>query len=195
MKIDLHVHAKERSACAVVGEEAQIQAAIASGLDAIAFTDHHRLVPAERLLQLNQRYAPFKIFSGIEITADEEDWLVLGLSDPVLERLDWHYPDLAVFVRRLGGFIALAHPFRYADFIQVNINSLPPDGIEVRSVNTRGEREGEIRKIAARLHLAALQNSDAHTVTPIGRYYNELPDILDGNAGLVASLMKLKEKG
>lgn len=194
MKIDLHVHAKERSACAVVGEESQIQAAIVAGLDAIAFTDHHRLVPADRLLQLNQRYAPFRIYSGIEITADAEDWLVLGLSDPVLERWDWSYPDLASFVRRLGGFIALAHPFRYTETIQVNLDSLPPDGIEVRSVNTRGEREGEIRKIAERLHLAALQNSDAHSVTPIGRFYNELPDFSDGNAGLVASLMKLKAK-
>jgi hypothetical protein len=188
------VHAKERSACAVVGEEDQIQAAIAQGLDAIAFTDHHRLVPKNRLVQLNERYAPFKIFSGIEITADEEDWLVLGLSDPTLERWNWHYPDLAAFVRRLGGFIALAHPFRFADYIQVNINSLPPDGIEVRSVNTRSEREGEIRKIAARLHLAPLQNSDAHSTNPIGRYYNLLPDVNDGDAGLVANLMTLKEK-
>ena len=194
MKVDLHVHAKERSACATVGEEAQIQAAIAQGLDAIAFTDHHRLVPGARLAQLNERYAPFKIFNGIEITADDEDWLVLGLNDPVLERWDWHYPDLASFVRRQGGFIALAHPFRYADYIQVNIDSLPPDGIEVRSQNTRSEREGEIRKIAARLHLTALQNSDAHSVNPIGRFYNVLPDFNDGDAGLIATLMGLKEK-
>ena len=78
--------------------------------------------------------------------------------------------------------------------IQVNINSLPPDGIEVRSVNTRSERESEIRKIATRLHLATLQNSDAHSVNPIGRYFNVLPDFNDGDAGLIATLMGLKEK-
>ncbi|MBE0699700.1 MAG: PHP domain-containing protein, partial [Anaerolineaceae bacterium] len=74
MKIDLHVHARERSTCAIDGEESQIRAAIAAGLDGIAFTDHHRLVGCDRLEVLRKHYAPFKIYTGIEITADHEDW-------------------------------------------------------------------------------------------------------------------------
>jgi histidinol phosphatase-like PHP family hydrolase len=65
MKIDLHVHCQERSACGKATEEAQVQAAIAAGLDAIVFTDHHRLMPLERLECLNQQYAPFRVFGGI----------------------------------------------------------------------------------------------------------------------------------
>ncbi len=112
MKIDLHVHSKERSVCGRASEEEQIRAAIDAGLDAIVFTDHHRLISAERLQQLNEKYAPFRIFGGIEITLDGEDVLILGVQDPALESMNWSYPSLHAFVRARGGFIALAHPFR-----------------------------------------------------------------------------------
>lgn len=188
MKIDLHVHASERSGCAVVGEESQIRAAIAAGLDGIAFTDHHRLVDPQRLEQLRQRYAPFKIFTGIEITADREDWLVLGVYDPRLESDQWSYPSLRNLVAELGGFIALAHPFRFKHGIAVDIEACPPDGIEVKSSNTPTEYEYEIRAIAAELGLRTLQNSDAHWNAPLGKYFNLLPDALDGDRELVRML-------
>jgi hypothetical protein len=188
MKIDLHVHASERSACATEGEESQIRAAIAAGLNGLAFTDHHHLVPRERLQQLRQKYAPFKIYTGIEITASGEDWLVIGVYDPRLESSHWSYPDLHGFVRELGGFIALAHPFRREPVIHVDIEACPPDGIEMRSTNTPSASENEIRALAARLGLRTLQNSDAHWNSPLGRYYNQLPDTLDGDADLVRIL-------
>ena len=65
MKIDLHVHASERSACCITSEEGQIRAAIRNGLDGLAFTDHHRLVLPKRLEQLNKKFAPFIIFGGV----------------------------------------------------------------------------------------------------------------------------------
>jgi histidinol phosphatase-like PHP family hydrolase len=67
MKTDLHVHAKERSACGQSSEEEMIQAALACGLDGLAFTDHHRLVSPARLEELNRAYASFRVFCGIEI--------------------------------------------------------------------------------------------------------------------------------
>ena len=85
MKIDLHVHSSERSDCGKATEEAQIRAAIAAGLDAIVFTDHWQFVPLARLKRLNDQYAPFKIFGGIEVTADDEDFIVVGVRDPVLD--------------------------------------------------------------------------------------------------------------
>lgn len=181
MKIDLHVHAAERSACAKAGEESQIQAAIAAGLDGIAFTDHHTLVPRARLAELRRKYAPFKIYTGIEITAEGEDWLVIGLDNPELESTHWRYVDLRRFVREHDGFIALAHPFRYVPRINVDIDADPPDGIEVRSMNTPPDHEQEIRAIAARLGLRLLVNSDAHWNAPLGRFYNVLPNESAGN--------------
>jgi histidinol phosphatase-like PHP family hydrolase len=169
-----------------------LRAALAAGLDALVFTDHHRLVPPARLAQLNALYAPFRIYSGIEITSDGEDWLVIGVQDPVLESRDWHYPQLAAFVRGKGGFIALAHPFRYSPDIRVDLAATPPDAIEVSSNNTPPIREAPIRQVATRHGLALLTNSDAHSTATLGRYYNELPGLLDGDAGLVKSLLALK---
>jgi predicted metal-dependent phosphoesterase TrpH len=191
MKIDLHVHASERSDCARATEESQIRAAIAAGLDGMAFTDHHLQMPLARMDALREKFSPFKIYTGIEITADHEDWLVLGLRDPRLESDRWRYPALRQFVREQGGFIALAHPFRYTGRIEVDIDACPPDGVEVRSVNTPPAREQEIREIALRLNLRLLQNSDAHVNAPLGQFYNDLPDSLDGDLDLVRILKRL----
>jgi len=174
MKIDLHVHTKERSACGRASEEEQIRAAITAGLDALVFTDHHRLVPAERLKELNDRYVPFRVLSGIEINTNGEDVLVLGLQDAALESSKWAYPDLHAFVREHGGFIILAHPFRYHPQVNIEVERFVPDALEVRSVNTPVAAEGHIREIASHLEIPLLCNSDAHSTDSVGAYYNVL---------------------
>jgi histidinol phosphatase-like PHP family hydrolase len=174
MKIDLHVHSKERSACGRASEEEQIRTAMAAGLDAIVFTDHHRLAPLERLKELNDRYAPFRIFGGIEITTNDEDVLILGLHDAALESSKWAYPDLHAFVREHGGFIILAHPFRYHPQVTIEVDRFVPDALEVHSINTPVAAEGHIREIASRLGIPVLCNSDAHSPDALGTHYNIL---------------------
>jgi histidinol phosphatase-like PHP family hydrolase len=174
MKIDFHVHTAERSLCATAPAAEQIKKAIAAGLDAIAITDHHQLVHPVELAKYNQIYAPFKIFTGIEITADHEDWLVLGLSDSNLESDNWSYPDLHRYVRSKGGIIILAHPYRYRSHLSVDIFANPPDAIEIRSNNIRVENVPHIHQLASQLHVATLCNSDAHSTSSLGRYFNIL---------------------
>lgn len=192
MKIDLHVHSSERSACAKIDEERQIQAALRAGLGGLAITDHNRLVPASRLAELKAKYAPFRIFTGIEVDADREHWLVIGVHDVLLERPGWSYPELRGFVRRRGGFIALAHPFRYASEIRTDISLCPPDGIELKSFNTPTQWEMEIRAIAEKSGLVLLQNTDAHFDGQIGAYYNELPGLAKDDQELVKMLHGMK---
>lgn len=175
-KVDLHVHSKERSPCSAAGEEEIIQAAIKRGLDGLAFTDHHRLVPPQRVAELCEKYAPFHVFNGIEIRVLRgEDLLVVDLHDPVLETHMWAYPELHAFVRQRRGFLALAHPFRFHDAINVDIETYRPDGIEIHSVNMDAEDEARIRALAERLNLPFLCNSDAHRAEDIGVYHNVLP--------------------
>ena len=188
VKIDLHVHTRDRSPCGRATEEEQVRAAIAAGLDAICFTDHYHLAPPARLAELNRRYAPFCIFGGIEVSADGEDFLVLGQPDPALERTDWSYPALHACVRRGGGFLILAHPFRYHPHITAPIEQYPPDAIEIYSHNTPPSTEAEIRTIAARLGLCLLSNSDAHGSERLGSYYNILPDGAGDEAAVLSSL-------
>lgn len=174
MKIDLHVHCRERSACSVASENDLIQRAIFAGLDAIAFTDHDRLVPAAHLAELNQRFAPFRIFGGIEITLSQEHILVFGVQDLALEKRNWNYSDLWQFVRQQGGFMVLAHPFRFQNYIGATIDCFPPDAIEVHSLNTAARHETRIRTIAEQLGLRLLSNSDSHTIAALGQFFNQV---------------------
>jgi predicted metal-dependent phosphoesterase TrpH len=192
MKVDLHVHSSERSICSKATEHELIRAAIAAGLDGLAFTDHDRLVPAQRLAELNRSFAPFKIFGGVEITLhDDEHIVVLGIQDGELESRSWSYTRLWHFVRQNGGFMTLAHPFRFHDSIQVPIDRYPPDGIEVYSTNTLPENELRIREIAGRLGIKPMGNSDAHTTRHIGPYYN----LLSHQPGTEAELLLALRNG
>ncbi len=172
LHIDFHVHTAERSNCATASQTEQIQAAIQSGLQMIAITDHFKLVPEREFSRLNRIYAPFQILHGIEITANGEDWLVLGIADPVLESENWTYPNLHHYVRSQDGVIILAHPYRYHPVIAVDLVQYPPDAVELRSNNIRVELVPKIRELADRLHIPTLCNSDAHSTGSIGRYYN-----------------------
>lgn len=192
MKIDCHVHARERSGCATVDEQGQIRAAITAGLDGLVFTDHNRLVPQERLAFLNEKFAPFHIFTGIEVDADNEHWVVLGVHDPALEQPGWRYIDLLEFVHSRGGFITLAHPFRYVPQIRVDIEKYPPDGIEYRSINTPKAREAEILSLAARCGMLPFSNSDGHHPGGVASYYNVLPQSVQTDQELIEILQGMK---
>jgi len=192
-KVDLHVHAAERSGCATAYEETQIRAAIAAGLHGMAFTDHHAMPASERLDELNQKYAPFRIYAGIEITANQEDWLVLGLRDRELARARrWEYDELVAYVHGKGGFIVLAHPFRYADSVQVPLNGNAPDAIEYRSNNTPVARETDIRNLAAEMNLVTLCNSDAHNPNVLGKFFNLFAELPQSDRELVDLLASFK---
>ena len=172
MKIDLHVHCSERSGCGRSAEEEQIQTAIGLGLDAIAFTDHFKFIPFERQAELNAKYAPFRIYRGVEVTANEEDFIILGVGDAELEERIWAYTELNAFVRKRKGYIILAHPFRYRDELTPEVFELTPDAMEVRSVNTPPAAEPRIREVAVRAKIKMMWNSDAHSTAFLGAYYN-----------------------
>lgn len=189
MKIDFHIHSRERSNCAIVSEEQQIRAAIRGGLDGMVFSDHDRLVERQHLAELNRKFAPLRIFTGIEVTLAKEHVLVIGIHDPALERGAWEYPDLYRFVRLHKGFIALAHPFRYQE-ITIDIERFPPDAIEVFSPNTPAWAERDIRQIAASIDCDLLSDSDSHNSQMIGKYYNVVEGDPKNDAELLQSLRK-----
>ncbi len=176
MRVDLHVHTSERSICAQSTESDMIHSALAAGLDAIAITDHDWLVPPQHLEMLNAKYAPFRIFPGIEVTLDPptNHIVVLGVQDKVLESGEWSYPELHTFVRQREGFLILAHPFRWSEDLGVDVAAYPPDAIEVASNNTPRDAAPRIRKLAARLEIPLLSNSDAHHKMQLGFHYNRL---------------------
>ncbi len=189
MKIDLHVHTRERSSCAHSPTEAMIRAGIDAGLDGLVITDHDRLVPPERLAYLNAKYAPFRVFGAVEITTRGEHILVLGVDDERLEQVWWTYPELHAFVVERDGFLVVAHPYRFNHArIGVDVDRFPPDGLEVHSRNTPEGAASRIRDRAAELGAQLLSNSDAHHSSDIGGYYNVFDEGPEDMAALVRML-------
>ncbi len=190
MKVDLHLHTKERSSCSIAPEREQILSAIKHGLDAIFITDHDVNIPQSHIKDLNRQYPELKIFSGIEIrTADYgEDVLVLGLHDDVLEQRKWCYEELYEFVQAKNGYIALCHPYRYANDVKLNIEKYIPDAIELHSTNIGRCDEQIIRALAERLGTQLIANSDSHSVETTGIYCNELYEPAETEREIIACL-------
>lgn len=188
MKIDLHVHTKERSGCGRSATRDMIRAAIAAGLDAIALTDHDRLAPPEVLEALNAEFAPFQVFGGIEIDIQQEHAVVLGVQEPVLESRRWQYGELHAFVRERNGFLFVAHPYRYHPELRFPVDQHHPDAFEIHSTHTAPEDAAHIVETATRLQAGLLSNSDAHDVSVLGRYYNVLKTRVTTDKDLVHAL-------
>lgn len=192
MKIDLHVHDKERSACSKSSEDEQIRAAIKFGLDGLIFTDHNILTPLEHLKELNDKFKPFKIYGGIEIEMQDthEHILVLGLHDKILQDKKWVYEELHSYVRQNNGYIAFAHPFRYKDFIKENLEKFIPDAIEIHSTNIGIDDTEKIKQLAKKLNTNLIANSDAHHYSKVGIYCNDLAASPNSEKELIELLKK-----
>jgi hypothetical protein len=190
MKIDLHLHTMERSSCSIATENEQIKSAIYFGLSGVAITDHNRLVPRGRLAALNAEYAPFRIFTGIEIrTVDTgDDFLVIGLYDEALQEESWTYEKLRRFIRKKGAFLAYAHPYRFSDMINKDVYKHPPHAVEIHSTNIGACDEALIRQLAERLGVTAIACSDAHNPLHVGIYHLELTSEARNDAELIEIL-------
>lgn len=176
MRVDLHVHSSERSRCAVNTAEEMIRSAIEFGLDALVFADHATLLPADLAAEWSAKYAPFRVFRGIECSvAEGEDIVVLGAFDPRLEQREIPYADVHAIAREQGGFLILAHPFRYGDAVGIDLAAAPPDAVELHSICISGRDEPRIRELAARAGARLVQNSDGHRAETVGIFHNRLP--------------------
>ncbi len=189
MKIDLHVHTRERSPCGRSGETEMIESAIEHGMNGLFFTEHNQFVPRDRIVELNNLYRPFRIFSGIEVSLGNEHALVYGLDDAVLERPDyWTYLDLRGFVKAGGGLMILAHPYRYQP-VGAEIEAHPPDAVEYRSTNIKPENVATILEFSEKTGCRKVCASDAHHRDMVGNYYVDL-ERMAGNVGdVIAQLL------
>ncbi len=191
MKVDLHVHTRERSPCARSSADQMVRAAVDAGLDGLVITDHDRLVTPEELTFLNRKYMPFRVFGGVEVTTHGEHVLVLGVWDDALEHGWWTYPDLHAFVQARHGFLVVAHPFRFnREQLELDTERFPPHALEGYSHNTPERVRSRILELAARLDVPVLSNSDAHHSSSIGAHYNAL----DQEPRNVETLIRLLEK-
>ena len=196
MIVDLHTHCLERSRCSRISETKLIEEAIASGMGGLVISDHHRYVEREHLKELQARYAPFLIFSGIEMTIprygimEGEDILLLGVYDPSFEDAsrDWTYAELYSAAKEQGGFLALCHPFRYHDSVTIDYERMPPDAIELHSSNIGRCDANKISALIEAIGCKAIQNSDSHYENMVGMFHMDLHNSVSSEQELIREL-------
>ena len=194
MRIDLHTHTSNYSNCASSTEAEQIEAAIAAGLDAMVLTDHNYQRTKEYLDTLNEKYAPFKIFAGVEINVTDacEDVLVIGVYDLAAHNYEsWTYPALYAYTRERGGFIAIPHAFRYNDGVNCDVVNFVPDAFELKSKNINPARAHLIQNLADELGVQTVVASDAHRTLNIGMHHL----VLDNDVYTEADLVREQKAG
>lgn len=177
VRLDLHVHTRERSRCGQNTAEEMIAAALRGGLDGLAFTDHSRFVPEDELRRLREKFAPFSVLQGIETGVTEGyEILVYGFSDPLLESARLNYRELWALVRERAGALVIPHPFINRPEMELDLRMHPPDGLEAYSWECdRHSVAGPDKTVAlaASLGVPILSNSDGHAANGVmGLYFN-----------------------
>ncbi len=195
--IDLHVHTSQASPCSSADVDLLIEEARKIGLDGICLTDHNFVWEPAAVEELRRRHA-FMILAGNEITTDQGDMLVFGLSRDIkgIIRLE----DLRGEVDRAGGFLIVAHPFR--GFLTFGIGELGlsvekamqrplfkyVDAVEILNGKVTENENRFAAEVASGLGLPATGGSDAHEVSETGRYATRFSDVIKNERDLVNAL-------
>ena len=191
MKYDLHVHTARYSPCALSSPDVVCRAAVDQGLTGIALTEHDLWWPVSEYDKLRRRYPGLTIFHGVEYAVPEGHFLVF-LPDPEQELpLLKDLANLVPAVRRYGGVLIWAHPFRYKRTPVGWLSRIRPGAMELASSNMTAAVQSLARETAAQWQIPGLHNSDAHHIGSLGRFYNDLPVKLEDNRDLVDYLKAL----
>jgi len=190
LKIDLHTHCQEHSECSSHPAKSIVEAAIKQGLHAIAFTNHDSYMEPALLGSLRSSYPALKIYNCVEISLGVEHFLYIGPYDPHLVHWRFGYERLWREIRDKGGFLILAHPFRFSSKVDAPIEEFPPDGVELHSTNTGRDDEEAILELAEKIGAKTFQNSDGHAPEHVGIYRNllEIPALPPDEASLAKAL-------
>lgn len=171
MLIDLHVHTSRYSACGRGTPEEMVVGAIQVGLEALVFTEHNFLWPADDLASLQARFPQIKLLRGIEVTSAEgDDFLVYGPTEPELFHARMEAGELIRRARESGGVVVLAHPYRYRPQAPNIIEQYPIDGVEILSYNILNYAHPRACVLAERLGAFRSAASDAHHPEALGLY-------------------------
>jgi histidinol phosphatase-like PHP family hydrolase len=170
MKLDLHTHCREATACVTptVDVVERIVAAVKKrGLDGIAITDHYSKSFAYAVKEIVDRHFD----SEILVIPGQEIDRIFSTRDKGF----FHAHVVELYLSENTVFRFIAHPDRW------DIGKFHPGllenihGMELRNANYRYEMdEAKIREVAEANDLLLLTNSDAHYLSDIGVYYNEL---------------------
>ncbi len=191
-KYELHMHTQEGSACGKSTGAEMAEFYLSRGYAGVAVTDHFyhgNTAPSRELdwedyiaafsegyYQLKKAVADrdFDVFFGVEERpVDMSEFIVLGLEP------EWYaaHPELRLMpgvefldtVRRAGGFVIQAHPYRERPYMRSQKIFLLPDytdAIEVRNCGNEIEFDRRAYEYAKSLGKPMTGGSDNHSAIP-----------------------------
>jgi predicted metal-dependent phosphoesterase TrpH len=182
-KYDLHCHARPTRN----GESAHenfIAAAIAAGMDGLAFTEHsHTEQPLTEQQCAALSTPSFGVFCGQEVSEKIfGDVLVYGEFAAISR--DMKLKD----IRRLGAVIARAHPYRTGKMLDAKYWPLF-DAVEAENGNHKRDNHLKMRaEYTQSPHYVIIGGSDAHRASHVGRAYTVCPYQLKTTANLLRAI-------
>jgi predicted metal-dependent phosphoesterase TrpH len=193
MLIDLHTHTRPLSHDSDLTADELIDAARASGLDAVCLTEHDFVWDPRDVREIAARH-DFTVIPGIEINTEDGHFLAFGLENYVygMHRI----AELARHVAEANGVLVAAHPYRRqlpfhlrreGDWSEpldrAAANPAYTHACAMETINGRGsDRENAFAAaLCERLRLPAVAASDAHARADLGRCATEfqrpVPDL------------------
>jgi len=182
------MHTSESSGCGTSTAAEQVRAYKKRGYQGIIITDHfingystcprhHRISWEEKMVYVVSGYQSAKkegdrlgldVFLGWEFTIRGSDFLTYGLDwDFLINHPDLHKLDIqeySTLVRENGGFLAQAHPYRDAAYIQHKLPVDPQyvDAIEVYNLTDANSTNKKALTFAEKHNLPGQAGSDSH---------------------------------
>ena len=168
LKLDLHTHCREATATPTPTLDIAkriVEAVESKGLDGIAITEHYTDVYGYEVKDIVDHHLGGRV---VIIPGQEIDRVFLGIDKGVLHIVELYLP---------GGltFRFVAHPGHpYVLDLDSQIDS-SIHGIELSNpLHDEEMDKKKIRQLAEKHNLLLLTNSDAHDLSDIGRFYNEI---------------------
>jgi len=182
---ETHLHTKEGSACGVSRGREYIRKYLDLGYTGIIITDHffrgncqasrslpwikwvHEFCRGYELTREEGVRLGLDVFFGWEETVDGDDYLVYGLDKEWLlkhpEVSKWTRQEQLKEVRRYGGCVVHAHPYRYANkFKRSSVSKKFIDGVEAANSGNNQASDVLAWGRAKELNVCATAGSDIH---------------------------------
>lgn len=184
---ETHLHTSEASACSSITGAQQARKYKEAGYSGIIVTDHffngntaisEDLPWEERVEQFCQGYENAKkegdkiglsVFLGWETNYDGTEFIILGLDKEFLlgnpDYLSWSIKEQYYNVKKAGGYVVHAHPFRIRSYIkEVRLFPKYIDAVEVINMgNDSKEFDKQAWEYAKRNNFPKIAGTDSHS--------------------------------
>jgi hypothetical protein len=185
--LDAHVHTNSSHDSSI--SISQLREGIAaSGLNAIAVTDHDNMEGFKRV-KSSGLFKEIIVIPGVEVTTDSGDVIILGLEDPPFSK---DARDLIDKAHARGGVVVAPHPFdAKRSSLGNGCGSLSIDLIEIMNGKCNASTNRLAKEYAGYMRLPGIGGSDAHEKREIGSTFT----VLEADKGLDSIMGALRNGG